>query len=190
MRFRLFVVGCSSLFFASFSQVAQAQEVSLDAAAARQNADAGAATPVAPMTPPPVDRPPPSARVTHIVAGLATTAVGYGLAVAGSYLTDGYPGEKQLRIPVAGPWMAVAKTGCPADEPDCSPVGLAFGAILVIFDGIVQAGGLAIVGEGLFLNTSSGAKPAPQKKAALATVRAVPLDFGKRGLGLGFAGTF
>ena len=84
---------------------------------------------------------------------------------------------------------SVLATGCPADEPDCSPFGLAFGAALVIFDGIVQAGGLAIIGEGLFLRTSSRPAPAP-KKAAHVSVRAVPLDFGKRGLGLGFAGTF
>jgi hypothetical protein len=177
------------LIFASFTHAAQAQEVSLDAAAARENAGADSGAPLPPMPPPPVDQPPPGAKVNLVVAGLVTTAVGYGLAVAGSYLTSGYPGEKELRIPVAGPWMAVAKTGCPADEPDCSKVGLAFGAALVIFDGIVQAGGLAIMGEGLFLRTASRPTAAP-KKAARATVRPVPLDFGKRGLGLGFAGTF
>lgn len=181
MRFRLPVACALALLFASFTRVAAAQE------APPGSADAESSTP---LPPPPIDHPPPGAKTNHILAGIGITAVGYGLAVAGSYLTSEYPGEKQLRIPVVGPWMAVAKTGCPADEPDCSPIGLAFGAALVIFDGIVQAGGLAIIGEGLFLNTSSRPASAPKKKAAHVAVRAVPLDFGKRGLGLGFAGTF
>ncbi|HEY6079914.1 MAG TPA: hypothetical protein VIW29_13965 [Polyangiaceae bacterium] len=186
MRFRLPVACALALLFASFTRVAAAQDAPLGGPEAESSA---ALAPLPPLPPPPVDSPPPGARANHILAGIGVTAVGYGLAVAGSYLTSEYPGEKQLRIPVVGPWMAVARTGCPADEPDCSPFGLAFGAALVIFDGIVQAGGLAIIGEGLFLRTSSRPAPAP-KKAAHLSVRAVPLDFGKRGLGLGFAGTF
>ena len=65
---------------------------------------------------------------------------------------------------------------------------LVLGAILTVFDGVAQAGGLAIVGEGLFLKTSSG-RSAPKKAAGL-TWRAVPLDFGKDSAGLGVVGTF
>jgi hypothetical protein len=122
------------------------------------------------------------------VAGVATTGVAYGLAVGGSYLFPDFRGASDLRIPVAGPWLALGRTGCPENDPDCSPVLLVLGAVLMIFDGVTQAGGLAIVGEGLFLNTSSGR--ATPRKAAGPTWRAVPLNLGKDGTGLGVVGTF
>jgi hypothetical protein len=124
----------------------------------------------------------------HLVAGVATTAVSYGLAVGASYLYPDHRGASDLRIPVAGPWMALGRTACAKNEPDCSPVLLVIGAILTVFDGVTQVGGLAVVGEGLFLKTSSGRTP--MKKAQGPTWRAVPLDLGKDGAGLGIAGTF
>jgi hypothetical protein len=99
-----------------------------------------------------------------------------------------FRGSKDLRIPIAGPWMALSKTGCPTSSPDCSTVTLVIGAILNVFDGVAQAGGLGIIGEGLFLNTSSG-RPAP-RKAEGPSVRAVPFNFEKGGVGLGVVGTF
>ena len=133
--------------------------------------------------------PPPGARTATLVAGLATTAVSYGLALGASFLVDeeDYRGQKDLRIPIAGPWMALGRTGCPTSNPDCSAVPLVVGALVVILDGVVQAGGLAIAGEGLFLKTSSSAAP---QKAEGPTVRAVPLNFAKDGVGLGVIGTF
>ncbi len=96
-------------------------------------------------------------------------------------------GSKDLRIPVAGPWIALGKTGCSNNDPGCSKPLLVVGALLQIIDGVAQAGGLGIVGEGLFLNTSSSRAP---KKAAAASVQAVPFNFEKGGVGLGFVGTF
>jgi hypothetical protein len=137
----------------------------------------------------PIDRPPPGARVTHIVAGLSTTAISYGEATGVSFLFPEVRGSKDLRIPIAGPWMTLAQTGCPTNDPDCSVAPLVFTAIFNVVTGVTQLGGLAIAGEGLFLNTSSGARPAP-RKAAGPTLRAVPMDFGKGSAGLGFVGTF
>lgn len=137
----------------------------------------------------PVDRPPPGARFTHIVAGLSTTAISYGAAAGVSFLFPEIRGSKDLRIPIAGPWMTLAQTGCPTNDPDCSVAPLVFTGIFTVVSGITQIGGLAIVGEGLFLNTSSGARPA-SRKAAAPTLRAVPMDFGKGSAGLGFVGTF
>ena len=191
MRFRvLFSFGltlCSSLV----ASVAFAQEAPESPAPAAPAPAAEAA--------PATDLPPPSAKTTHIVAGLATTAVSYGLALGASYLyaEEDFRGSKDLRIPVVGPWMALGKTGCPTSSPDCSTATLVIGAILTIVDGVVQVGGLGIVGEGLFLNTSS--KPATQKAelgpsaqrhATGPVVRAVPMNFGKDGAGLGVVGTF
>ncbi len=143
-----------------------------------------------PPAPPAAEQPPPGARTTHIVAGAATTVISYGLALGTSFLLEpkDFNGAKDLRIPLAGPWMALGKTGCPTSTPDCSTVTLVIGAILTVFDGVTQAGGLGIIGEGLFLNTSSSA-PAP-RKAEGPVVRAVPLNFGKDGVGLGVVGTF
>jgi len=116
------------------------------------------------------------------------TLTSYGLMVGTSYLFSDMRGAKDLRIPIAGPWMALAQTGCPNSDPDCSAVPLVFGAILQVVSGVTQAGGLAIIGEGLFLNTSSS-RPAP-RKATGPSLRAVPMDFGRGSAGLGFVGTF
>jgi hypothetical protein len=144
-----------------------------------------------PPAPPAADLPPPGARTTHIVAGLATTVVSYGFALGASFLVEpaDFNGAKDLRIPLAGPWMALGRTGCPASEPpDCNKVPLVLGAILTIFDGVAQAGGLGIVGEGLFLNTSNAR--AARQKAEGPVVHALPFNFGKDGVGLGVVGTF
>lgn len=154
-----------------------------------------------PPAPPASDQPPPGARTSHIVAGAATTVISYGLALGASFLVEPeeFNGSKDLRIPIAGPWLALGKTGCPTASPDCSTVTLVIGAILTVFDGVTQAGGLGIIGEGLFLNTSSsraasqkaeGPGQAPRQHAAVPAVRAVPLNFGKDGVGLGVVGTF
>ncbi len=186
MRFRLFFAFGLTLPFALFTAIAQAEEP-------------GGATP-GPSAAPPTDLPPPSARTTTIVAGAATTVVSYGLALGASYLwtEDDLRGSKDLRIPIAGPWMALSKTGYPPSSPDSCTAQLVIGAILQVFDGVVQAGGLGIIAEGLFLNTSS-ARSAPRKAesgptsrqaASGPTVRAVPFSLGKGGAGLGVVGTF
>ncbi len=176
MRFRLFFAFGLTLPLALFAAVAQAEEPGATSPA-----------PAAPST----DLPPPSARTATIVGGAATTAVSYGLALGASYLwaEDELRGSKDLRIPIAGPWMALSKTGCPTSDPGCSTVTLVIGAILEVFDGVAQAGGLGIIGEGLFLNTSSG-KPARKAELTGPTVRAVPFNFEKGGVGLGVIGTF
>jgi hypothetical protein len=140
--------------------------------------------------PPAVDLPPPGARNATIIAGATTTVVSYGLALGASFLVDeaDHNGIKDLRIPVVGPWMALGRTGCPTSDPDCSVFPLVFGALVTILDGVVQVGGLAVVGEGLFLRTSE--KRLPPRKAEGPTLRAVPLDFGRSGVGLGVVGSF
>ena len=172
MRFRSLVAFGLALVSTTFASLARAEEP----------------LPEVVTAPPPADLPPPGARVTHIVAGFATTAVAYGVGLGTSYLWDesDWRGSKNLRIPVAGPWMALAKTGCV--DPGCNKFPVVVGALFVILDGVAQAGGLGIIGEGLFLKTS-GDKPAPQKAHAT-TWRAVPFNFEKDGVGLGVVGTF
>lgn len=157
------------------------------------------ADPTATPAPLAADTPPPAARTNLIVAGAATTLVSYGLALGASFALseDDLRGAKDLRVPIAGPWMELGKTGCPKNTPSSCTVQLVVGAILTIFDGVTQIGGLGMVGEGLFLNTSS-AGPTPRKAGSSTlrrdatgpTVRAVPFNFEKGGFGLGVVGTF
>ena len=145
-----------------------------------------------PERPPPIDTggaPPASARTTHLLAGAATTAVWYGGAVGFSYLWPDAPGARDLRIPVAGPWMALADTGCPDDDPNCSTFSVVLRAILTAIDGVGQAGGLAIMAEALFLPTAASTRPKTQT-ASGPMIRPVPITTDKNGLGLGVVGRF
>lgn len=176
MQFRQLVATGFGLFSAFLTSTALAEE------------PAAAPGPVT-APPPAADAPPPGARTTHIVAGAATTVVSYGLAVGASFLFDerDLNGAHDLRIPIAGPWMALGKAGCPESDPDCSAVGVVLGAIFMIADGVTQAAGLGVIGEGLFLDTSSRAR---SREAEGPTVRAVPVQIGKSGAGIGFVGSF
>lgn len=134
------------------------------------------------------DYPPPSARTTHLVAGAAMTAAWYGGAVGFSYLWPDAPGASDLRIPIAGPWIALGDTGCAEDEPDCSVVIVVLRAALTIIDGVGQAGGLAIMSEGLFLPTREpkrGARTEPRFSVRPSTINA-----GRDGVGIGVTGVF
>ncbi|HXK17013.1 MAG TPA: hypothetical protein VNG33_04395 [Polyangiaceae bacterium] len=176
MRFRVLFAFGPALFSSFLAASARAEEPLPPATTAAAPAMA--------------DLPPPSARVNLIITGATTTLVSYGLALGASYLwtADDLNGSKDLRIPVAGPWLALGKTGCSNNDPGCSKPLLVIGALLQVLDGVVQAGGLGIVGEGLFLNTSSS-RSAP-RKAEGPRVQALPLNFEKGGVGLGVVGTF
>ncbi len=120
----------------------------------------------------PVELPDSSARSTHIIAGAATTLVWYGVAVGHSYLWSDNPGAEELRLPVVGPWLSLGKTGCPKDEPDCSTVLVVVQAVLTTLTGVGQVGGLAIIGEGLFVPTRSESKSQSSKPTGASRERA------------------
>ena len=140
--------------------------------------------------------PPPSARYKLALVGVGVSAVWYGTAYGASALWPDAPGAQDLRIPVAGPWMALGETGCADDEPDCSTIMVVIRAVLTTVNGIGQAGGLAVAAESLFLPTSTQ-NPAPRRRHRTRPVegtdsfqlRPAPVLTG-RTLGLGVAGTF
>ncbi len=137
----------------------------------------------------PVELPDSSARANHIIAGAATTLVWYGVAVGHSYVWSDNPGAEELRLPVVGPWLSLGKTGCPKDEPDCSTALVVVQAVLTALSGVGQVGGLAIIGEGLFVPTRSESKTQSSKPTELrASVQ--PFTPGRDGVGLGLVGTF
>lgn len=179
MRFRRGLSWALPLLSLAFAGVARGEEP-------LPTGTSAAAPAPAPL---PVDQPPPAARTNTIVAGAATTVVAYGLALSTSFLVEerDFRGAKDLRIPLAGPWLALGRAGCPESNPGCSKAPLVIAAILTIFDGVAQIGGLGIIGEGLFMKTST--RPTT-RKAEGPTVRAVPLNFEKGGVGLGVLGTF
>ncbi|HEU5077517.1 MAG TPA: hypothetical protein VFU02_25165 [Polyangiaceae bacterium] len=97
--------------------------------------------------------PAPSTRLPLFAVGAATSLVWYGAAVGGAYLYPTANGADELKIPLAGPWMSLAETGCPSTTPDCSTFWMVVGGIMKGFSGIGQAGGLLLMIEGLFLPT-------------------------------------
>jgi hypothetical protein len=135
------------------------------------------------------DYPSPSARGTHLVAGAVVFGAWYGGALGASLLWPDAPGAEDLRIPVAGPWMALGDTGCAEDDPDCSTVLVVIRAVLTGIDGVGQAGGLLVMAEGLFLPTRE-ARPSARSKAQSFAIRPSAVATGKDGIGLGISGVF
>ena len=131
--------------------------------------------------------PPPAARWNMVAAGASVTAFWYGAALGFSYWFPDAPGADDLRIPVAGPWMALADTGCAADDPDCSIIIVILRAVLTTVDAVGQTGGVLVMGESLFLPTQTFA---PRSRRASLELRPVPLANEKTGFGLGLVGRF
>jgi hypothetical protein len=139
--------------------------------------------------------PPSGTQWSLFFVGLGATAGWYGAALGFSYLFPDAPGAEDLRIPVAGPWMALADTGCRSDDPDCSKFIVVLRAILTTMDAVGQTGGIAVAGEALFLSTQDAAPQKPRRRPRLrreSKVRIAPTPFtsGKDGVGLGVVGQF
>jgi hypothetical protein len=137
--------------------------------------------------------PPPSARWGLLAVGAGTSLAWYGGGLACSYIWPDAPGARDLRIPVAGPWMALADTGCADGDPDCSTFMVVTRAILTTMNGIGQVGGLAVVGEALFLPTAepqAAARRTSAPRTSSLRVRALPVLAPQGGVGLGVFGQF
>src|SRR5262245_60548301 len=70
-------------------------------------------------SPPPMRYPPSSVRFKLIGGGVALSGLAYGAAYLCASTWPDAPGADQLKIPIIGPWMALGKSGCAADDPDC-----------------------------------------------------------------------
>lgn len=150
-------------------------------------APASADEPVRPDAADPGAHPPRGTGTTLVLAGLGTTAFWYGGAVGFSYLWPDAPGADDLRVPVAGPWMALADTGCAKTDPDCSLFTVVIRAILTTVDAVGQTGGVLVAGEGVFLTTRDRrTPPTPRRRVG---VTPVPFTSGDA-LGIGVVGAF
>ena len=132
--------------------------------------------------------PPTSVRWKLISGGLALTGLAYGTAYLCASTWPDAPGADSLKIPVAGPWIALADSGCAADDPDCGFLKY-FRGFLTIIDGFVQAGGLGIAGEGIFMTTEREQPKPRRSEGAKVKMRPMPIVTSKT-TGLGVVGQF
>ena len=145
--------------------------------------------------------PPPAAKRNLLIVGLTSTALWYGGALGVSYAVDDPAMAKDLRIPFAGPWMALSHTGCNGG-PDCNTFLVVLGAILTSLDGVGQIAGLGLAGEGLFMPTQEPKRTRAALNGAESAKRAElakrhkdfdwrpTFDAGKNTVGFGVLGVF
>lgn len=144
---------------AAFAQSPDA-EAEPDPAAKSKAADAEPAPEVADV----MRYPPSSVRLPLIIGGSFVTLAAYGATLASGLVWDDVPGADAMLVPIVGPWIALGQSGCAPDDPDCGAI-LYVRGILLVLDGIAQAAGLGLIGEGIFMTTEADA-PAAEPKAS------------------------
>ncbi len=102
----------------------------------------------------PDELPPSSARWSALLAGTAVLAGSYGIGFGTSYMWPSAPTAPDLRLPVVGPWMALANAGCGDNESGCETVTVVIRSLLATLSGLGQAGGVFLMSEALFLPTA------------------------------------
>lgn len=151
---------------------------------------------------------PPAGTGSNLFLTGAAISVGwYGVGLGTSYLWTKSPGSHELRIPVAGPFMALADTGCGPREKPCSKPFLVLRTILTGLSAVGQVGGIAAMVEALFVPTAApgtdGARPAPptltrpgtadrgvRSPATATSITPIPMVFGSDSVGLGVVAHF
>jgi hypothetical protein len=135
---------------------------------------------------PSADLPPPSTRINLALTGVGMTAGFYGAALATSFIWPKGAWASDVRIPIAGPWMAMPHFKCGSGEPNCgTPLEIAR-VVLAALDGVGQVGGLAVALESLFLPVRR-TNEARLVERPHAWVRPVPILTGDT-IGLGVVG--
>lgn len=137
--------------------------------------------------------PPPEARMLTIGVGLGATALWYAGALGIGEMWTSAPGRDHLKIPIAGPFLDLSKTGCPASEPNCSLTELVLRTVLVSLDALGQSGSLAIAIQGIVMSTATAGQPAVTPPASVPTqtsFRIVPQLASDTGTGVTVLGTF
>jgi hypothetical protein len=133
----------------------------------------------------PMRYPPSSVRLPLIAGGVLVTGAAYGIGFLAATQWSDAPGASQLKIPVAGPWLSLAKNGCNEDSCGATPY---IRGVLTFIGGLAQLGGLGLIGEGIFMTTE-----APRREAAApprrVTVQALPIVTAQTA-GVGVLGTF
>lgn len=136
------------------------------------------------------DLPSPATRWNLALTGVGVTAGFYGAALGASLIWQNGPWAPEMRIPFAGPWMAMSDFKCGSVEPNCGTALVVVRYVLASIDGIGQAGGVLIALESLFLPVQSAARAKAPALPKHARVRPVPFVAGRDAIGLGVVGAF
>lgn len=157
--FRAHTLGVAAALFAVvLPAVAHAEEPIVTVEEAPRPADE-------PATP----EPGTSARLA--ITGGALLVGWYGIGLGASFAFEDEPWAKSMRIPVAGPFMALKDMGCQKDDPECSTPIVVVRSVLAVIDGVGQVGGLGVLLESLLVPSGSAPPPPPKR----ASVRAAPI---------------
>lgn len=137
--------------------------------------------------------PPPIVRLELIGVGLLITGGAWGASFASAVNAPTIPGSEQLKIPIAGPWIALGKSGCASDDTACSGATVGVRGALYVLDGIAQLAGLALIAEAIVMKTEA---PKAKRGASLLGFRAGPVEMRALPIasptmhGVGFVGVF
>ncbi|MFO0612298.1 MAG: hypothetical protein U0414_06910 [Polyangiaceae bacterium] len=147
--------------------------------------------------------PPRGVRWGLILGGSTLTIGAYVASLSAGFGWPEVPGSDTLKIPIVGPWIALAKNDCSADliEADGSCGATIYvRSVLEVLSGLVQVAGLPLIGEGIFMTTEAPGKVDPNadpsaapkeasSKRLIETLRIAPIVTPTTG-GIGIYGTF
>jgi hypothetical protein len=141
----------------------------------------------------PSEYPAPSTRPNLMLVGAAVAVGWYGAAVGSSYLWKQADSSPSLRIPVAGPYMSLGKTGCSSGESSCNTFTVIVRTVITSLSLVGQTGGLLAVLEGAFVPTASRLErpehgAAPKRVTSHVAVAPTPMSAG--GAGISVMGDF
>lgn len=134
--------------------------------------------------------PPPAARPNLLLVGAAVTVGWYGAALGSSYLWKDAESSPPLRIPIAGPYMSLAKTGCSSAELNCDTFTVVIRTIITSLSMVGQTGGLLAMIEGAFVPTQVPAPSSHSPKHDTRHVAIVPTPTNAGGAGFAIVGDF
>jgi hypothetical protein len=135
--------------------------------------------------------PTPAARPNLLLVGAAVTVGWYGAALGSSYLWKDADSSPPLRIPIAGPYMSLAKTGCSSAELNCDTFTVVLRTIITSLSMVGQTGGLLAMVEGAFVPTAVPARTSlhmPKHEAHHVAIMPTPTSAG--GAGFAIVGDF
>jgi hypothetical protein len=143
----------------------------------------------------PATYPPPSAKTPLLLWGSAILAGWYVAALIPSFSFPHAQGARELRYPIVGPWLSLAKSECGAGNPHCDDtIMVVVRAVLTTLDGLGQAGGLAVLVDGALVPTApegrTGSLSKQRKPSARWQMRPVPVVGDRGTIGIGLAGRF
>ena len=101
------------------------------------------------------EKPPRRIRSSLVLGGLGFTAGFWALNAGSSYMFPDQPGFDRLRMPVIGPWQALASNDC---NGSCGFINY-FNYVYFTLSGLAQAGGLGLVIEALVTPTADPNAP-------------------------------